>query len=219
MPAPAAADNHASAESKSLHAEVAAIFPPSRRPDSPATASLITHLTLAPHPEGGFFRRLHASSYTTPAPYPSTDPATRLASSSIHYLLTPSCPIGHFHRNRSLTYHFWHRGRGRYILISESGEVETFVVGGDVAAGERAMWVAKGGRWKCSFIEESEQSEEGDGNGEGLWISEVVVPAWEERDHEFLGLEGLRALVGEEQAGRWSGFVRGEKTGGGEEGY
>jgi predicted cupin superfamily sugar epimerase len=43
--------------------------------------------------------------------------------------------------------------------------VETFVVGKDVEAGERAVWIVEGGKFKASFLL--------DGDGEGLLISEV----------------------------------------------
>ena len=63
------------------------------------------------------------------------------------------------------------------MIHPETGEVRTFVVGAGVERGERVGWVVEGGWWKCSFIEE----------GEELLVSEVVVPGWEEADHEFLG--------------------------------
>ena len=71
-----------------------------------------------------------------------------------------------------------HVGRGRYVLIhaDEPGakkRVETFVVGRDVAAGERVCWVVEGGKYKGTFLLE------GDGE-EGLLVSEVSVnsPLW-----------------------------------------
>jgi predicted cupin superfamily sugar epimerase len=63
------------------------------------------------------------------------------------------------------------RGRGRYVLIhaDEEGEkkrVESFIVGKDVAQGERAVWVVEGGKYKASFLLECDGEE-------GLLISEV----------------------------------------------
>ena len=46
------------------------------------------------------------------------------------------------------------RGRGRYVLIHESGKVETFVVGCDIEGGEVVQWVVEGGVWKASMLEE-----------------------------------------------------------------
>lgn len=191
---------------------------PTPRADPPGTRALVHTLSLSPHPEGGFFRRLHehaslklpsssssasSSSSTTPEPVP--------ASSSIHYLLTPSSPVGHFHSNQHLTYHFLHRGRGRYVLVHpDTGEVESFVVGhGD---GEKLMWVVEGGVWKASYLlaEEEEGRENGaeKEEGEGLLISEVVVPSWTMEQHRFLGEEELRRLVGEERAAKLCGLLK-----------
>jgi predicted cupin superfamily sugar epimerase len=178
---------------------------------SAAADSLIQTLQLEPHPEGGFFRRTHENSWMVPNPFLSpkeatADPgnATRRASTSIHYLLTPSSPVGHWHRNKALTYHFLHRGRGRYRLIHESGRVEEYVVGHDVEKGERIMWIVEGGVWKSSALE----PKEGDDGAEGLLISEVVVPGFEYRDHEFLDWERLLALVGKEKAEEFRCFLK-----------
>lgn len=74
--------------------------------------------------------------------------------------------------------------------------------------GERVMWVVEGGVWKASFVEE----EEGDNEDDGLlWISEVVVPGWTEKQHEFLKADKLRELMGGETAERWSMLVRKEQ--------
>ncbi|KAI5821165.1 RmlC-like cupin domain-containing protein [Pyronema omphalodes] len=159
-------------------------------------------LQLSPHPEGGFFRRTHENPLTVPVPFPTSDPSdkTRLASTSIHYLLTKDSPIGHFHRNKALTYHFHHRGRGRYRLIHEDGRVEEYIVGGDIAAGEKLMWVVEGGIWKSSAVEGADE----------LLISEVVVPGFEFKDHEFMSFEILKELLGEEKAREWSQFLKSE---------
>ncbi|KAF8245397.1 hypothetical protein K440DRAFT_410120 [Wilcoxina mikolae CBS 423.85] len=173
------------------------------------STNLIRTLSLSPHPEGGFYCHTHSHDLTVPNPFssPSSSPSdtTRLASNSIHYLLTPTSPIGHFHRNKSVIYHFLHRGRGVYRLIHpESKAVEEFVVGGDIAGGEKIAWVVEGGVWKSSQMMEGE---------EGLLISEVVVPGFEFRDTEFLDWKGLRELVGEEKARKWRGFLKLEMRG------
>lgn len=195
-------------------------------PPSPAIATLLTTLSLLPHPEGGFFSETDRDPLLIPSPFPppstttthhrpNFNPTLRNASTSIFYLLTPSSPQGHFHRNRSRTVHTLHRGRGRYVIIHPpetpggGGEVkvETFVVGGDVARGERLQWAVEGGVWKASFL--LPDREGGDGRSEGLLISETVVPGFEYEDHEFLGRKGLRGLLGEGEGGLgW--LVRGE---------
>ena len=159
------------------------------------SSALVSTLNLAPHPEGGFFVVTHENPLTVPNPFTPTDgdDTTRKASTSIHYLLTPESPVGHFHRNKAITYHLHHSGRGRYRLIHEDGRIEEYVVGPDVLKGERIAWIVEGGVWKSSAVE-------GD---ESLLISEVVVPGFEYRDHEFLDWERLVGLVGEAKAGEW----------------
>ena len=51
--------------------------------------------------------------------------------------------------------------------------VETFVVGQDVAKGERLQWVVEGGKFKATFLLEDEDGKEG--SREGLLISEVSL--------------------------------------------
>ncbi|GAB7355330.1 hypothetical protein MBLNU459_g5860t1 [Dothideomycetes sp. NU459] len=150
---------------------------------------------------------------------------TRNASTSIHYLLTPSSPLGAFHRNKGRTVHTLHRGRGRYVLIhadetmaeydSHAGvrgkaRVETFVVGQDIAKGERLQWIVDGGKYKASFLlpcVEGEGPEEVERH-EALLISETVVPGFEYTDHDFLKVDRLEALVTKEQADEMNWMLR-----------
>ncbi|KAJ9619841.1 hypothetical protein H2203_008112 [Taxawa tesnikishii (nom. ined.)] len=54
---------------------------------------------------------------------------TRNASTTIHYLLTPSSPLGAFHRNRGRTVHTLHKGRGRYVIVHADEVMGTVVPG------------------------------------------------------------------------------------------
>ncbi|KAI5806316.1 RmlC-like cupin domain-containing protein [Geopyxis carbonaria] len=168
-----------------------AALPTPQSSDPQALTALIASLDLSPHPEGGFFRRTHVN------PAPS---AEGNASTSIHYLLTPTSPIGYFHRNNKATiYHLHHRGRGRYVLIhppatpEEAHRVEILNVGPGDRDGERIMWVVGPGVWKSSFVDAEESQN-------GLLISEVVVPGWEASGHEFLSQEKLANMVDAEAA-------------------
>ena len=110
---------------------------------------------------------------------PSTD-LTRHASTTIHYFLSPSSPLGRFHRNRARTVHTLHWGRGAYVLLhppenrrdnehgavseaeregcdmagreGEGWRVETFIVGTDIVKGEKVQWIVEGGRYKSSYL-------------------------------------------------------------------
>lgn len=154
--------------------------------ESAASSALIRAFALAPHVEGGYFRRTYAHATSTP-----------VSVSAIHYLLTPHSPVGHFHRTGSVIVHSLHRGRGRCVLLHEDGRTESFVLGHAVAKGERCMWVVEGGVWRATMLEEEEEEE-----GGGLLITEVVVPGFDFRDHEFLGVSRLVELVGEDAAAR-----------------
>lgn len=183
---------------------------PSAR-ESPNIQELIRSLGLQPHIEGGFFAETDRAADTVPSPFPfessSTidlaprrpgfNPALRNSSTTIFYLLTPNGPQGGFHRNKSRTVHTLHRGRGRYVLIhtDEKGEkkrIETFVVGQNVAKGERLQWIVEGGKFKASFLL---PDEEGGTTSEGLLISETVVPGFEFCDHDFLTESALQEIV------------------------
>lgn len=128
------------------------------------------------------------------------------------YLLTPYSPQGNFHRNRGRTIHTLHRGRGRYVLIhaDEPGcRVETFVVGQDVAAGEKLQWIVEGGKFKASFLLPDKDPKGNETTkSEGLLISETVVPGFEFYDHDFLIGDGLAKLIGEERAKELDWLVR-----------
>lgn len=86
------------------------------------------------------------------------------------------------------------------IHANEGGgkkRIESFVVGQDLAKGERLQWIVEGGKYKASFLL---PDEEGGTDSQGLLISETVVPGFEFCDHDFLKQEALVELVGEEQA-------------------
>ncbi|PWW76834.1 hypothetical protein C7212DRAFT_295399 [Tuber magnatum] len=172
--------------------------------ETSSTRSLISVLSLTPHPEGGYFNRTHTNPTTIPSPFPGQIGETRPLSTSIFYLITAHSPIMRFHKNRSSIVHTAVRGRGRYVLIHESGKVETFVVGCDVEGGEVAQWVVEGGLWKASVLEE--------GAGE-LLITEVVVPGFDFSDHEFMVKDRLVDIVGLDAAEKLSPLLRSDDHG------
>lgn len=187
---------------------------------TPQIQQVIQALHLLPHIEGGFFAETDRAPDLIPSPFgcdksstsdlapqrPGFDPAVRNSSTSIFYLLTPNGPQGGFHRNKGRTVHTLHRGRGRYVLIHADEEgaekrIETFVVGQNVAEGEKLQWIVDGGKFKASYLL---PDEEGGKDSQGLLISETVVPGFEYCDHDFLSPKGLKELVGSEKAGELS---------------
>lgn len=179
--------------------QIKPIYPP-KPPNHPIQETIPTQknikaLNLTPHPEGGYYRETDRNPCRIPNPFASqtrsdtdTETETRSASSAVLYLLTPQQPLGAFHRNQGRTVHVWQGGRGRYVIIhadeveSQSqiqgtgspekpkARVETFIVGRDVARGERVQWVVEGGKYKASFLLPDEVGED---SSSSLLISEV----------------------------------------------
>lgn len=207
-------------------------YHPSSDPEPPAVQSTIAALNLTPHIEGGYYALTDLAPTSIPSPYPPVplseatlaatggprpgfDPKQRLLSSTIFYHLTPRRPQGSFHANRSRIVHTLHRGRGRYVLIHPDddggGRLETFVVGQAVEKGERLQWVVEGGVYKASFLLPDDAAGEGGEEASGgLLISETVVPGFEYADHEFLSLEGSRALLSADAAAQLEWLVKKE---------
>ncbi|KAE8407976.1 RmlC-like cupin domain-containing protein [Aspergillus pseudonomiae] len=192
-------------------------------PESPNIQKTIRALQLQPHPEGGYYSETDRHPLRVPNPYrddmdkskritePDAEKATRSASTTIYYFITPRSPMGYFHRNRSRTVHTLHRGRGRYVILhadqakEDGGKVpiESFVVGHRIDKGERLQWVVEGGKYKSSYLlPDCDGDLSGDNNlkSEGLLISETVVPGFGFYDHDFLTVEKMEQLLTAEQA-------------------
>lgn len=125
-------------------------------PEAYSIQTMISTLRLLPHIEGGYFSETDMSPDVLASPFPiiesiasgivptrpGFDPFARSSSTSILYPQTPNGPQGGFHRNKARTVHTLHIGRGRYVVIhaDELGEekrIESFVVGHDIARGEK----------------------------------------------------------------------------------
>jgi predicted cupin superfamily sugar epimerase len=83
--------------------------------------------------------------------------------------------------------HTLHRGRARYVIIHAdevegTGDgkqerrvrVESFVVGTNIAAGERMQWIVEGGKYKSCYLLPDEDTDRNLGT-DGLLISEVHI--------------------------------------------
>jgi predicted cupin superfamily sugar epimerase len=164
-------------ENPLLYASFAFQDHPTRLQESENTRALIQTLNLQLHIEGGYFVETDRDSRKVSNPFPdaTAEDSTRCASTSIFYMVTPRSPIGYFHRNKARTVHTLHKGRARYVILhgAEEGNgitVETFVVGGNVAHGEKLQWIVEGGKYKASFLL---PNEDGIIETEGCLISEV----------------------------------------------
>ncbi|WP_267245633.1 cupin domain-containing protein [Streptomyces sp. PR69] len=135
-------------------------------------------LGLEPHPEGGYYRRIYASSRTVALPGGERPLAT-----SIHYLLTREQPCGRLHRNRSDILHFLiDGGPAEYLTLTGEGSVERVVLD----RGGCTFLLVPGGVWKGSRLV--------DGASYAL-VAEVVTPGFDYADHEFAAWEDVRHLT------------------------
>lgn len=114
---------------------------PSMHPDARA---VVDALSLAPHPEGGFFRE----TFRSPHPVPGTTGATRAASTAIYYLL-PGGSFSAWHRVSSDE--VWHHYDGdplELFLLTDAGELSLFTLG-PPGAGTSPQHVVPAGVWQA----------------------------------------------------------------------
>lgn len=155
--------------------------------------ALIDHLQLAPHVEGGFFRRIYTSPQTSPTVIspgqsPVADNQPRSLMSSIVYLLCNAQPKGYLHRNRSDILHFWQRGRAiRYTLLSSDGQLRCATLGPDLDSGQQLSLLVPGGVWKAS-----ELLPQAEGEADYGLVGEAVSPGFDYRDHQLATADDLR---------------------------
>src|SRR3974390_3433108 len=103
---------------------------------------VIRELSLAPHPEGGFFRETFRDK--TPAA------GERAASTAIYYLL-PQGEISRWHRVDAVEIWHFYAGAPFELCLSEDGlEASRHPLGNDLATGERPQLVAPVGWWQSA---------------------------------------------------------------------
>ena len=103
---------------------------------------IIRELSLAPHPEGGFFRE----TFRDGAPAG----AGRAASTAIYYLL-PQGEISQWHRVDAAEIWHFYAGVPLELCLSEDGlEASRQRLGPDLAAGQRPQLVAPAGWWQSA---------------------------------------------------------------------
>lgn len=137
--------------------------------------TLIKQLNLVEHIEGGYFIRTYES---------ERQMNSRALMTSIYYMLTDDRPKGYFHINKSDIMHYFHLGSPiTYFTISPTGELETFTLGSDIAAGQVFQKCVKGGYWKASVL----------ATGEFGLLSEAVSPGFEYSDMTIADSETMKS--------------------------
>ena len=106
---------------------------------------LISKLELAPHIEGGYFRR----TYISPQEHNG-----RPLMTSIFYLLTQDSPINHWHKNKSDILHFHMQGAPIRVLLinNDTAAFEEHILGQDVSKGENLQVLVPGNTWKGCYL-------------------------------------------------------------------
>lgn len=113
----------------------------------PETARI---LNLAPHPEGGWFRRIYTSDVVLNIP----DRGRELPiGSAIHFLLAAG-ETSRWHAIRSDELWFWHAGEPLEMFVNESGPAEgsdpIVVLGPNLRDGQRPQVLIPGGSWQSA---------------------------------------------------------------------
>ena len=103
---------------------------------------MIETLSLAPHPEGGWYRELWRA--------PSQE-GERASATSIHFLLEAH-QHSHWHRVDAAEIWLWHAGDPLLLSVagSDSGPVEDIRLGPDVLAGDWPQHVIAPGEWQAA---------------------------------------------------------------------
>jgi uncharacterized protein len=110
--------------------------------------NLVEALSLAPHPEGGYYRQTYRSSVVIPASaLPEGYTGWRACSTAIYYLLAGE-DFSAFHRIRSdEIWHFYAGSRLDIHVIHPGGEYDCIRLGSDFEGGQVFQAVVPGSCW------------------------------------------------------------------------
>jgi uncharacterized protein len=104
-------------------------------------AALIERLDLAPHPEGGWFRRTWASDITRDG--------RPIASAILYLLLAGECSAPH-RIDATEIWHFYAGAPLELTIEPSPGSLDVVVLGPDVAAGQEPQVVIDAGVWQSA---------------------------------------------------------------------
>jgi uncharacterized protein len=102
--------------------------------------AIITALSLAPHPEGGFFRETFRDDRLING---------RAASTAIYYLLAEG-QRSHWHRIDASEIWHWYCGAPLALSLRVGERVETQRLGCNIFQGERPQWIVPAGVWQSA---------------------------------------------------------------------
>lgn len=140
--------------------------------------TLIKHLNLQTHPEGGYFSETYRSNKTFPARQSGSReyPEGRSFSTSIYYLLAHE-EISHFHRLKSDE--IWHHYEGSSAtihVIQTDGSYKSLKLGKNIEKGEFNQHTVQGGDWFAVSVDDPE----------GFFLAGcTVAPGFDFKDFEM----------------------------------
>lgn len=143
----------------------------------------IRHLSLQPHPEGGYFAETYRSAEVLPQPaLPARFSGDRALSTAIYFLLEGT-QFSALHRIRAdELWHFYTGESLHVVVLTPAGTPYTIRLGPDAAAGEVFQAVVPAGSWFGSYLP--------GGTGFAL-VGCTVAPGFDFADFEL----GTRAQV------------------------
>ncbi|MDQ0427516.1 putative cupin superfamily sugar epimerase [Planomicrobium stackebrandtii] len=147
----------------------------------------ITHLDMAAHPEGGYFKQ----SFVSPEKISlATHPAERNLFTSIYFLLR-SQDISHFHRLKSDELWYFHMGNAVMVhILDAEGNYRAEKLGLDLAGGERPQVLVEKGSIFGSTV---------DAENTFSLVGCMVSPGFDFADFELLKQAELLQLYPEQE--------------------
>lgn len=108
---------------------------------------IVRTLELAPHPQGGYYRRTYKNADGPLKPDGKPGDENRGFASAIYYLQPPEFSL--WHRTDGDELWFWHAGAPLTLEIrQDSGAVVSQTLGSDIAAGQHPQLLAPASRWQ-----------------------------------------------------------------------
>lgn len=148
--------------------------------------SLISLLSLKPHPEGGFYRESYRSSETIRGEFlPERYGDSRPLCTTIYYLITKDSFSAIHRLNSDEIIHFYLGNPVELLTLKADGGGEIFTLGQDLLGGMRVQLVVERGTWFGMRIAHG---------GEYALLGTTVAPGFEYRDFELGDRDKLVSL-------------------------
>lgn len=139
---------------------------------------IIEKLNLEIHCEGAYFQRTFYSKKSVQ----TENQGERRQLSSIYYLLTSSCNISYFARNKSDLILYYHLGDPlKIIYLNEDGSVSEKILGPDIMSGQQLQLPCPANTCKAYELM----------GGNFCLIGEAVAPGFEYQDMEMPSYDTL----------------------------